>query len=100
MSDVSSNVSQSYPYSSETEDQRAAAVAAALAAFDGLADRIRAESTPLGDARPGRERRTHDLVDLGLPRGDATGRLHVAGYARERHALVTVCDTCGATFLR
>ena len=39
---MSSNVSQSYPYSSETDEQRAAAVAAALAAFEGLADRVRA----------------------------------------------------------
>jgi hypothetical protein len=97
---VSSNVSQSYPYSSETEDQRAAAIAAAVAAFDGLADRLRAETTPLGDVLPGEGGTPLTWWTWVCPRGDATGRLHVAGYARERHALVTVCDTCGATFLR
>ena len=34
------------------------------------------------------------------PTGDFKGRLHVAGYAIERHALYTVCDTHGDTFLR
>ena len=34
------------------------------------------------------------------PVGDLSGRLHVAGYALERHGLYTVCDTCGQTFLR
>ena len=29
------------------------------------------------------------------------GLLHVAGYSREKHALVVVCDgTCGKTYLR
>jgi hypothetical protein len=97
---VSSNVSQSYPYSSETEEQRAAAVAAALAAFEGLADRIRAESTPLDEARPPENGAPTTWWTWVCPKGDARGRLHVVGYARERHALVTVCDTCGATFLR
>ncbi len=97
---VSSNVSQSYPYSSETEDERATAVATAVAAFDGLADRIRAESTPLGDVLSGEHGAPVTWWTWVCPRGDATGRLHVVGYARERHALVTVCDTCGATFLR
>ena len=34
------------------------------------------------------------------PSDDFTGRLHAAGHARERHAVYTVCDTCGRTFLR
>ena len=97
---MSSNVSQSYPYSSETEEQRAAAVAAALAAFEGLADRIRADSTPLGEPSPAESGAPTTWWTWVCPKGDARGRLHVAGYARERHALVTVCDTCGATFLR
>jgi hypothetical protein len=29
-----------------------------------------------------------------------TGRLHVAGYARERHAMYVVCDEGGETYLR
>jgi hypothetical protein len=97
---MSSNVSQSYPYSSESEAERAAAVEGALAAFDRLAERIGTESSPLGEtpaADNGAPQRWWIWV---CPRGDASGRLHVAGYARERHALYTVCDTCGATFLR
>jgi hypothetical protein len=97
---VTSNVSQSYPYSSETEDQRAAAVAKALADFEGLADRVRSESTPLGSPVPGENGAPVTWWTWVCPKGDASGRLHVAGYARERHALLTVCDTCGATFLR
>jgi hypothetical protein len=97
---VSSNVSQSYPYASETEAERAAAVEAALQAFDGLRDKVAAESLPLGEPeRPhhGAEPRWWVWV---CPRDDFRGRLHVAGYAVERHALYTVCDTCGAAYLR
>jgi hypothetical protein len=95
-----SNISQSYPYSSETEEQRAAAVAAAVADDEALAARIAAESTPLGAvgaADHGAPARWWVWV---CPADDASGRLHVAGYARERHGLFTVCDTCGAAFLR
>jgi hypothetical protein len=97
---VSSNVSQSYPYSSESEEQRAAAVSKATADFEGLAERIRSESLPLGDAAPADHGAPPSWWIWVCPKGDASGRLHVAGYARERHALYTVCDTCGATFLR
>ena len=97
---MSSNISQSYPYSSETEEQRAAAVARALAEFSGLAERISAESTPLGDVRPAENGAAATWWTWVCPKGDFSGRLHVAGYARERHALYTVCDTCGASFLR
>ena len=34
------------------------------------------------------------------PTGDFAGRLHVAGYALEKHGLYAVCDTHGDTFLR
>lgn len=97
---MSSNVSQSYPYTSETEPERAAAIEAALARFDGLRDAVAAESTGLGDVGPedhGAPARWWVWV---CPKDDFTGRLHVAGYARELHALYTVCDTCGSTFLR
>jgi hypothetical protein len=97
---MSSNVSQSYPYSSESEAQRATAVDKALADFEGLADRIRAESTPLGELSPAENGAPVRWWTWVCPKGDFSGRLHVAGYARERHALLTVCDTCGATFLR
>lgn len=99
---MSSNVSQSYPAGSETEPERAKAVAAALAKTEGLADTVKAESTPLG---------TVEAADHGAParwwiwvcpnaKDEFRGRLHVAGYARERHALYTVCDSCGKTYLR
>jgi len=99
---VSSNISQSYPAGSESEPQRAAAIEATLAAFPALAGTFEAETTPLGEVGP---------EDHGAPArwwiwvcpnaGDAfRGRLHVAGYARDRHALYTACDTCGKTYLR
>jgi hypothetical protein len=97
---VSSNVSQSYPYASETEAERATAVEAALETFDGLRDKVATETSPLGEVGPehhGAEPRWWIWV---CPRGDFSGRLHVAGYALERKALYTVCDTCGATYLR
>ena len=96
---MTSNVAQSYPYTSETEAQRAAAIARAVEQFEGLADRVAAESEPmpeLGPDEPGRPHRSWVFV---CP-SHVTGRLHVAGYARERHALFTVCDEGGETYLR
>ena len=92
---MTSNVAQNYPYGSETEDERAAAVERALAAFEGLRDKVAAEATPLGE--PAESGRWWIWV---CPADDFTGRLHAAGHARERHAVYTVCDTCGRTFLR
>jgi hypothetical protein len=97
---LSSNVAQSYPYTTETEEERSAAVAAAVEQFAGMADKIAAESSPLpepGPAEPGQPHRWWVFV---CPRDDFAGRLHVAGYALERQALYTVCDTCGQAFLR
>ena len=99
---VSSNISQSYPAGSETEGQRAVAVAKAIVDFEGLGDRVKSESSPLGEVAP---------ADHGAParwwtwvcpnaKDEFRGRLHVAGYARERHALFTVCDRCGRSYLR
>jgi hypothetical protein len=87
---VTSNVSQSYPYSSETEAERAAAVAAAVAAHEGLDATLAGEASPLEPA----ERSWTYL------HGGCGGILHVAGFARDRHAVVTVCDRCGKTALR
>jgi hypothetical protein len=92
---VTSNVAQNYPYGSETEAERAAAVERALGTFEGLRDRVAAESTPLGEPHDGG--RWWIWV---CPQDDFTGRLHAAGHARERHAVYTVCDTCGRTYLR
>jgi hypothetical protein len=97
---VSSNIGQNYPYARESEAHRAAAVAKALADFTGLSERLAAESSPLGEATPGDHGAPPTWWTWVCPKGDASGRLHVAGYARDRHALFTVCDSCGATFLR
>ncbi len=92
---MSSNVGQNYPYTRETEPERAAAVEQAAARFDGLRDRIASEATPLPVA---------DRDELwwvwACPDDGALGRLHVAGYARDRHAVYAICDNCGKSFLR
>jgi hypothetical protein len=90
---VTSNVGQNYPYSSESEPQRMAAVASLLADRADLADTLKAETSPL------------DAQDrwwvYKCPTAGCAGLLHVAGYAAEKHALFTVCDgTCAKTFLR
>ena len=87
---MTSNISQSYPYSSETEAERAAAVDAALSAHEGLAATLAGASTAL-DASD--RWWTYHHAGCG-------GTLHVAGYGREQHAVVTVCDRCGTTALR
>ena len=97
---MSSNVSQSYPYSSESEEQRSAAVTGTFERFEGLSDRVAAEITPLQTVHPTEGGPPVRWWTWVCPRGDFSGRLHVAGYARERYALYTVCDTCGASFLR
>ena len=90
---MTSNVGQNYPYSSETESQRAAAVAKLVAEREGLTDKLAAETTPL-DGHP-------RWWTWKCPTGGCPGILHVAGYAHDLHALYVVCDgTCGKTFLR
>ena len=90
---MTSNVAQSYPYTSETEAERLAAIAAILAAHPELAAKLAAETTPL-DAN---ER----WWVWKCPTAGCPGLLHVAGYAAEKHAVYVVCDgTCGKTFLR
>jgi hypothetical protein len=96
---VSSNVSQNYPYSSESEEARAAAIQQAMAAFEGLEAQVTAESSALGTPQPAENGASPKWWIWVCPK-DVTGRLHVAGYARDRHGLYTVCDTCGSTFLR
>ena len=91
---MSSNIAQNYPYTSETEAQRAAAVSAALASFEGLAQRVSAGASPLPAARDAR------WWVWVCPADGFKGRLHVAGYGFENHAVYVVCDTCGKTFLR
>lgn len=90
---MTSNVAQSYPYTSETEAERAEVIASLLASRDGLTAKLAIEATPL-DA--------HDRWWVWkCPTKGCPGLLHVAGYAAEKHALVVACDgTCGKTFLR
>ena len=90
---MTSNVGQNYPYSSETEAERAAKIAALLLVRAGLADTIATETSPL------------DANDrwwvYKCPTQGCAGFLHAAGYATEKHAVFVVCDgTCGRTFLR
>ena len=96
---VSSNVGQNYPYSSETEAEREATLARLTAQFADLGERIAKESTPLGEmpeAQPGQP----NLWWVFVCPQHIDGRLHVAGYALEKHALYTVCDQGGESFLR
>ena len=90
---MSSNVGQSYPYTSETEGDRSAAIAALVTSRDGLAAKLAAETTPLD---PNERWWVWKCPTTGCP-----GLLHVAGYAAEKHAVYVVCDgICGKTFLR
>jgi hypothetical protein len=90
---VTSNVGQSYPYTSESESERAARIDTLVRDREGLADKLKAETTPL-DAN---ER----WWVWKCPTAGCPGLLHVAGYSQEKHAVYVVCDgTCGKTFLR
>jgi hypothetical protein len=96
---LTSNVAQSYPYTTETEADRAATIERAVASFSGLGDKIATEADPLADEgreEPGRPHRSWVFV---CPI-HINGRLHVAGYAKERRALYTVCDEGGESYLR
>lgn len=92
---MSSNVAQNYPYTSESEAERAAAVEDAFAGFEGLRARVDAEASPLGEIGP--DERWWVWI---CPADGFTGRLHVAGYGLDRHAVYTICAGCGRTFLR
>ncbi len=90
---MTSNVGQNYPYTSESEAQRVAAIATLVASREGLADRLAAETTPAD--------RNERWWVWKCPTRGCPGLLHVAGYAFEKHALYVVCDgTCAKTFLR
>lgn len=90
---MTSNVGQSYPYTSETETERAARIASLVATRETLTDTLRAETTPL-DAN---ER----WWVWKCPTAGCAGLLHAAGYALEKHAVYVVCDgACAKTYLR
>ena len=90
---MTSNVGQSYPYSSETEAERAAALRALVERQPALVEQLAAETSPLdANAR---------WWTWKCPTAGCPGILHVAGYAHDLHALYVACDgTCGKTFLR
>jgi hypothetical protein len=91
---VTSNVAQNYPYMSESEVERAAVIARLVAERPELGATIEAETTPL-DGEDDR----HWVWKC--PTTGCPGLLHVAGYAKDLHALYVVCDgTCHKTFLR
>lgn len=90
---MTSNVGQNYPYSSETEAERGARIAALVKTRADLADKLSAETTALDE----RER----WWTWKCPTPACPGILHVAGYAKDLHAVYVVCDgTCAKTFLR
>jgi hypothetical protein len=89
---VSSNVGQNYPYSSETEAERAAAIVAAFAARPELEETVRSASVPLDGADRWWTWRCRTA--------GCGGVVHAAGYAAERRAVFVVCDRCGGTSLR
>lgn len=89
---MSSNIAQNYPYSSESEAERVASLARALAGHEGLADKVKAESIAL----PGESRRWV----WKCPTRACPGLLHEAGFARNARAVYALCDTCGKAYLR
>lgn len=90
---MTSNVGQNYPYTSESEPERAARVAALVEARDGLAAKLAAETTALDD--------NDRWWVWKCPTAGCRGLLHTAGYAKDLHALFVVCDgSCAKTFLR
>ena len=92
---MSSNIAQNYPYTSETEPERASAVAKALAGAPDLVQRVATEAIPLGPV----EADARWWVWVCSSDG-GEGRLHVAGYARDNRGVYAVCDRCGRSFLR
>ena len=90
---MSSNVAQNYPYSSESEADRAATIDRLVSEREELKATIDAGSTPLD----GQDRWwVYKCPTRGCP-----GLLHAAGYAADKRAVFVVCDgTCGKTFLR
>ena len=90
---MTSNVGQSYPYTSESESERASRVASLVAAREDLAGKLAAETSPL---EPGDRWWVWKCPTTSCP-----GLLHAAGYAIEKRAVFVVCDgSCGKTFLR
>ena len=90
---MTSNVGQNYPYTSETEAERAARSRALVAEREGW---------PARSPRRRRRSTTNERWWVWkCPTTGCPGLLHAAGYALEKHAVYVVCDgTCAKTFLR
>jgi hypothetical protein len=58
-----------------------------------------AEATALGESTPGENGAPVKCWRWVCPKC-VEGRLHIAGYNRDRHGLYTVCDRCESTFVR
>lgn len=90
---MTSNVGQNYPYTSESESERADRIASLLASEASLGDTLNQQTTPLDD--------NDRWWVWKCPTSGCPGLLHAAGYALEKHAVFVVCDgTCRKTFLR
>jgi hypothetical protein len=89
---MASNLGQNYPYASESETERSAALDRTYSANADLAARVQSESMP-GPREP------RSWV-WKCPTPGCSGLLHTAGFARNARAVYTVCDTCGKTYLR
>ena len=89
---MSSNLGQNYPYASESDGERAAALDRAYSAHADLAAKVQAESMP-GPQEP-------RAWVWKCPTAGCAGLLHTAGQARNARAVYTVCDTCATTYLR
>jgi len=90
---VTSNIGQNYPYTSESEADRAARIAKLVAEREGLKDTIATQATPLDE--------NERWWVWKCPTKGCPGLLHAAGYSMEKHAVFVVCDgSCGKTFLR
>lgn len=90
---MTSNVGQSYPYTSESEAERSVQIARLVGARDDLAGKLATETSPLGQG--------DRWWVWKCPSKACPGFLHVAGYAADLHAVYVVCDgSCGKTFLR
>jgi hypothetical protein len=89
---LASNIAQNFPYSSESEQERATAIERAFAGKPDLAEKVKAESLESGS-----EPRWWVWK---CPTPGCAGLLHTVGVARNARAVYTLCDICGQTFLR
>ena len=90
---MTSNVGQNHPYTSETESDRAAAIARLVSSHEDLAGKLETEATPLDS--------NERWWVWKCPTKGCQGLLHAAGYALDKHAVYVVCDgICGKTYLR